>query len=156
MAAPFGSGSQQQPSPFSSPTSVPQSQLRASGPAVTIPPTAPQPASFAGVVNVSPTKPVTTVSMCRSGQEIIQEILNKTTEIFQYLRTMQVWCRWTVMMLLKCGIRKRQGYGWSHHRHYRSPVPPTPRRGSIFFSIICELIYLTNSWWIVVRNCIQY
>jgi len=82
MTTPYGSITQ---SPFSSTSSVSQTFPAAHASSVGLLPAVAQ--------SGSPTKESAGYNpalLCRKGQETIQEILSKTTEVFQYLRTVQM------------------------------------------------------------------
>ena len=53
-------------------------------------PGAPQPQAIGGPQLPSPTKDINTASACKLGQETLQEIVQKTTELFQLIKVTQV------------------------------------------------------------------
>jgi len=77
MTTPYGNITR---SPFSSSSSVSQSYPTAHVNSVGSLPAQSEPSA----------KDSNPVLLCRKGQETIQEILSKTTELFQYLRTVQL------------------------------------------------------------------
>lgn len=50
----------------------------------------------------SPTKDVNTAALCRVGQEFVQEIVQKTAEVFGILKTIQVYIWINIWVLNIC------------------------------------------------------